>query len=139
METWSWTSEEVWPQDSPRTLASYAILFARARIFSSVRDPWVRNAVIAPWIKIHSMDLVTKDGMQSMVNIAVRGGHRNLARYIRVSIPSMQISKILLPHRAHTLTVLSVTKPRPRPIDRHGFGPTVHPILSNKLSFRLRI
>ena len=49
------------------------------------------------------------------------GRHRKLARYIRVSIPSMQISKILLPHRVHTLTVLSVNKPRPRPIDCHGF------------------
>ena len=89
---------------------------------------WVRNAVIGPWIEIHSMDLVAKDGMQSTVNIAVR--------YIRVSIPSMQISKRYCLIRAHTLTVLSVTKAKASSY-RLSFNPrlTVHPILSSNPIF----
>ena len=74
------------------------------------------------------MDLVAKDGMQSTVNIAVR--------YIRVSIPSMQISKRYCLIRAHTLTVLSVTKAKASSY-RLSFKPrrTVHPILSNNPIF----
>src|SRR6267378_1132796 len=99
------------------------MLFARARIPSSVRDPRGGKAATGPWIEIPSLNLVTNDGKHR----CERHHHRNLALSVYSSQRTVHadLEKNYCFIRAHTLTDLSVTKPRPRPGNFAGATPLV--------------
>jgi hypothetical protein len=104
---------------SPK-LAGYAMIFARARIASSANH-FKRQRYLGRERGGRSISILWKEWNAINRKHRCQGGHhvQEARRYIRVNIASMQISKRLLAHKGSFLTVLSVSKPRPRPIDCH--------------------